>query len=101
MTHEAARYLMIAAEILGVASAVLLLIAAVREGRLRVLLRALQQPSQEGSAHPSVKRFETKLSERLRESLPALTTEDFICIVVGLTLAGICSAIKLIIAYLD
>jgi hypothetical protein len=101
MTHETERFLTIAAEILGVASAGFLLIAAGREGRLRVLFNALRKPSPEASAHPSVHRFESKLREHLRESIPGLTNIDFVFIVLGLALAGLCSAVKLVIAYLE
>ena len=86
--------LIIIAELLGVISAICLLIPAVRDGRLRLLIEKLR-PS---ISNPTLEKLRAQWVARMRESLTRWDPLDFRLLVAGIILAGVCSSIKLVVA---
>jgi hypothetical protein len=97
MDNETQHVLIIVAELLGVASAICLLIPLLREGRLKLLLERLQS----NSSNPSLENRRLRYLERMRETLTRLHPLDFLLLVAGIILGGLCSLIKLCVAFYE
>ncbi|MBI5909650.1 MAG: hypothetical protein HY848_06840 [Betaproteobacteria bacterium] len=91
---ESERALIIVAELLGVISAICLLIPALRDGRLKLLIEKLGPRIK----NPALEKLRSEWVARMRESLTRWDPLDFRLLVAGIILAGFCSLIKLVVA---
>ena len=93
MDKETERVLIIIAELLGVISAICLLIPALREGRLKLLLERLRPSAIDQELEARRARWVAHMRESRWNPL------DFRCLVAGVVFAGLCSSIKLVVAF--